>query len=147
MRADFSENASEKAPGEFVSYDYAIIRLVPRVESGESLNVGVVLFCSERGFLDAKIAPNFALWKLFAPELDCETVKAHLQTIPLICAGGKSAGEIGLMTQRERFHWLVAPRSTMIQTSGAHCGMCRAPQTALQHLFEKLVGANQLLGE
>lgn len=121
-----------------ITFDYAIIRVVPRVETGESFNVGVLLFCSEARFLDAKIAVNPARWKLFAPELDCDLVEAHLQTISLVCAGGKTAGIIGQMTQRERFHWLVAPRSTMIQTSIAHCGLCREPETELQKLFEKV---------
>lgn len=121
------------------SYDYAIIRVVPRVEMGEGFNVGVILFCSEARFLDAKIAFDSARWERFAPNVNCELIEEHLQTIPLVCAGGKLAGTIGNMTQRERFHWLVAPHSTMIQTSSAHCGLCHEPETALQKLFEKLV--------
>lgn len=134
MRADFFDSL-----GALVSYDYAIIRVVPRVETGENFNVGVIFFCSERGFLDAKIKCDQACWKLFAPELDCDLMESHLQTISLVCAGGKSAGSIGQMTQRERFHWLVAPRSTIIQTSVAHCGLCREPKMALQRIFEKVV--------
>lgn len=127
------------APSFKVTFDYAIIRVVPRVERGESFNVGVIVFCSEARFLDARIELDSARLKLFAPDVDTETIEEHLQTIPIACAGGKAAGTIGQMTQRERFHWLVAPRSTIIQTSPGHCGLCDDPQIAMERLFEKLV--------
>ncbi len=122
-----------------VTFDYVIIRVMPRIERSESFNVGVILFCSERRFLDAKINCDSARLKMLAPDVDIETIEEHLQTIPIVCAGGKRAGQIGQMTQRERFHWLVAPRSTIIQTSVAHCGLCDDPQNALERLIEKLV--------
>ena len=127
------------APSPKVTFDYAIIRVVPSVERGESLNVGVIVFCSEARFLDAKIELDGERLKLIAPDIDIESIEDHLETIPKVCAGGKSAGIIGQMTQRERFHWLVAPRSTIIQTSVAHCGLCDDPAIALEQLFAKLV--------
>lgn len=127
------------APSFKATFDYAIIRVVPSVERGESLNVGVIVFCSEARFLDAKIELDSERLKAFAPNLDIKTVEEHLQTMPRVCAGGKSAGSIGQMTQRERFHWLVAPRSTIIQTSPGHCGLCNDPAVVLEQLFEKLV--------
>jgi hypothetical protein len=130
------------APSSKISFDYAIVRVVPSLERGESLNVGLIVFCSEARFLDAKIELSSERLKLLAPNVDIETVEAHLQTIPRICAGGKLAGTIGQMTQRERFHWLVAPRSTIIQTSPGHCGLCDDPQLALEQLFGKIVKAS-----
>lgn len=127
------------APSFKATFDYAMIRVVPSVERGEFLNVGVIVFCSERHFLEAKIELDCARVKAFAPNIDQETIEEYLQTIPRVCAGGKAAGTIGQMTQRERFHWLVAPRSTIIQTSPGHCGLCDDPAVVLERLLEKLV--------
>lgn len=121
------------------SYDYAIIQVVPRVERGEFINVGVILFCRGKRHLEARIELNEARLQAFAPNLDLALVKEHLASIPLICKGGKEAGPIGQLSLQERFHWLVAPRSTMIQVSPAHSGLCAEPAQTLEHLLDRFV--------
>lgn len=123
------------------SFDYALVRVVPRVERGEFLNVGVILFCSTQAFLEAKIELDHARLKALAPLLDIPVVESYLEAIPKICAGGGDAGSIGSLPQRARFHWLVAPRSTVIQTSPVHSGVHHDLKAALDSLFEKLVRA------
>jgi hypothetical protein len=131
MPADFSiDNAS---------FDYAVIRVVPRVEREEFLNVGVVLYSSTQAFLKARIELDKARLLAFAPHLDLEVVENSLQTIPRICEGGKNAGPIGELPQRARFHWLVAPRSTVIQLSPVHSGVCADLEKALDDLMNRLV--------
>ena len=122
------------------SYDYAIVRVVPQVERGESINVGVVLFCRPLRFLGARIEPSSERIVALAPNLDAGSVRDQLDLIPRICGGGEDAGPIGQLDQAERFHWLVAPRSTTVQISSVHCGLCTDPQSALDSLFERLVG-------
>jgi hypothetical protein len=121
------------------SYDYAIIRIVPCVERGEYINTGVILFCRTRRFLDALIALD--PWRLQAldPQVDLDTIKSHLNSIERICAGDKEAGNIAQLSQSERFHWLVSPRSTMIQTSPVHTGLCADPEATLRHLLATMV--------
>lgn len=121
------------------SYDYAVLRVVPQVEREEFLNVGVILFCRTRRFLDARIALDRQRLAALAPGLNLDMVQAQLDLFPRICAGGPEAGPIGQLEQPERFHWLVAPRSTSVQVSTVHCGLCHDPQAALDDLFEKLV--------
>ena len=121
------------------SYDYALVRLVPHVERGECINVGVILFCRTRRFLGALIHLDEDRALALAPHLDLELVRQHLDRIPLICAGSEQAGSIGLLSQPERFHWLVSPRSTIIQTSPVHSGLCNDPQQALEELFKEMV--------
>ena len=121
------------------SFDYAVIRVVPRVERGEFLNAGVILFCSTKHYLDARIGLDRQRLLALAPEIDLPLVENHLDVIPRLCRGGSDAGPIGALTQRERFHWLVAPRSTMIQLSPVHSGVGPDPAAALKTLFEKLV--------
>jgi len=121
------------------SYDYAVVRVVPRVERGEFLNVGVILFCRTRRFLDTHIALDVPRLHGVAPYLDIDEIQYHLNLLALICNGGKDAGPIGQLSQSERFHWLVAPRSTIIQTSPPHSGLCSEPEIALQTLVEKMV--------
>ena len=124
---------------ELCSFDYAVIRVVPRVERGEYVNAGIVLFCSTRSILDARIAlPRERLLAL-APAVDLALVESHLQSIPLICRGGAEAGPIGELAQRARFHWLVAPRSTIIQPSPVHSGVHHDLETAMEQLMGKLV--------
>ncbi len=124
---------------EHSSYDYAIIRVVPRVERGECINVGVILFCRTRGFLDARIHIDEARLLALAPDLDLPEVHRQLEAITLVCAGKAEAGGIGRLSQSERFHWLVSPRSTIIQTSPVHCGLTCDPSATLQHLLHTLV--------
>ena len=121
------------------SYDYAVVRVVPRVEREEFVNVGVIVSCPEKNFLDARIDLDESRLLALDGNVDLESVRANLAGIPLICAGGEDAGPIGRLAQRERFHWLVAPRSTMIQTSAVHAGRCKEPQAALEHLLQTMV--------
>ncbi|HVT31614.1 MAG TPA: DUF3037 domain-containing protein [Rhodanobacteraceae bacterium] len=123
------------------TYDYAVIRVVPRVEREEFVNVGVILACQDESFLEARIEVDEARLVALDPALDLATVRAHLATIPAICAGGESAGPIGRLSRRERFDWLTAPRSTMIQTSPVHAGRCTDPRAALEHLMRAMVRA------
>ena len=120
-------------------YDYAVIRVVPRVERAEFVNVGVILSCQDESFLDARIEIDEARLLALHPAIDLEAVRAHLATIPAICAGGEAAGPIGKLSRRERFDWLTAPRSTIIQTSPVHMGRCTEPQTAIEHLMNTMV--------
>jgi hypothetical protein len=123
------------------SYDYAIVRVIPRVEREEFVNAGVILSCPELDFLDAKIELDARRLLALDATVDLESVRANLASIPLICAGGPAAGPIGKLSPRERFHWLVAPRSTMIQTSAVHAGQCRDPALSLDHLLQSMVRA------
>jgi hypothetical protein len=121
------------------SFDYAVFRVVPRVEREEFVNAGVILFCLEQDFLAASVEANeprlLALW----PAIELALVRQHLDAIPKVCAGERDAGPIARLSRRERFHWLVAPRSTMIQVSPVHSGLCAAPDRALEHLFAQMV--------
>jgi hypothetical protein len=121
------------------SYDYAIVRVVPRVERGEFVNAGVLLFCRTRRFLGARIALDSGRLAAIAPQIDITDVTRHLAVIPLVCAGGVGSGPIGLLPLADRFHWLVAPRSAMIQTSPVHSGLCDEPDVELEQLLEALV--------
>lgn len=120
-------------------FDYAIIRVVPQVDREEFVNAGVIVSCPSQRFLKAKIEFDHARARAFAPSLDTEQIQKHLDAIPVICAGGREAGPIGRLSQRARFHWLIAPRSTIIQTSPAHSGLCADPEAALGYLLEKMV--------
>jgi hypothetical protein len=121
------------------TYDYAIIRVIPRVEREEFVNVGVIVSCPAQGFLEARIALDEQRLLALDTTLDIATVRDHLAAIPTICAGGEQAGPIGQLSQRERFHWLVAPRSTIIQTSPVHTGCCKNPTAVLEHLLDTMV--------
>jgi len=120
-------------------FDYAIVRVVPRVERGEFLNAGVIVFSSTAAFLGARIELDRARLRALASDVDLTVVEGHLEVIPKVCAGGADAGPIGSLSQRQRFHWLVAPRSTIIQTSPVHSGVHHDLEAALQGLFERLV--------
>jgi hypothetical protein len=122
------------------TYDYAIVRVVPKVEREEFVNVGVIVSCPARKFLEARIELDEQRLLTLDPTLDIEMIRSHLAAIPAICAGGEQAGPIGRLSQRERFYWLVAPRSTIIQTSAVHTGSCKNPAAALDHLLATMVG-------
>jgi hypothetical protein len=121
------------------AFDYAVVRVVPRVERGEFVNAGVIVFCPTRGYLGARVELDRERLKTLSPSVDLDVVQSYLDAIPKVCAGGGDAGSIGALPQRARFHWLVAPRSTVIQTSEVHSGVHESPETALDTLFEKLV--------
>ena len=124
---------------ELCSFDYTVIRVVPRVERGEFLNAGVIVFCQTESFLDCRIELDQGRLLALAPAVDLALVESHLAAIPRVCRGGGEGGEIGQLTQRERFHWLGAPRSTIIQPSPVHSGVTRDLPAALETLFQKLV--------
>lgn len=124
-------------------YDYAVIRVVPKVDREEFINVGVILSCPDLSFLDATIKLDEARLLALDPSVDLDTVRTYLATIPLICRGGDEAGPIGQLTQRERFYWLVAPRSTIIQASPVHTGRCPDPAAALRRLVSTMVDVGQ----
>lgn len=121
------------------SYDYALIRVVPSVERGECLNVGVLLFCRTQRFLGVRIHLDQARLLALSPDLDLATVQQELNDIVQICEGGPQAEPLGQMSQSERFHWLVSPSSTVIQTSPVHTGLSSNPEAALEQLFKTMV--------
>jgi len=120
-------------------YDYAVIRVVPKVDREEFINAGVILSCPDLKFLEARIKLDEARLLALDPTVDLELVRKHLAIIPVICRGGDEAGSIGQLPQRRRFEWLVAPRSTVIQTSPVHTGRCGDPAAALEHLVATMV--------
>jgi hypothetical protein len=122
-----------------LTYDYAIVRVVPRPERGERINVGVILSCVDSEFLQARIEVDATRLRALDPDLDVEAVQAGLAAIPAVCAGGPDAGPIGAMSQRERFRWLVSPRSTVIQMSPVHAGRTKDPAACLERLLNTMV--------
>jgi DUF3037 family protein len=121
------------------TYDYAIIRVVPRVDRGEQINVGVILSCADTDFLDARIELDEALLLAVDPKVDLAAVRSNLDVIAAVCRGGAEAGPIGELPSRGRFRWLVSPRSTMVQPSPVHTGRTSDPAACLEHLMDGLV--------
>ncbi len=121
------------------SYDYAVIRVVPDVARGEFLNAGIILFAKTRSSLLARVWLDEARLAALAAAADVAAIRAHLASIERICAGGPEAGPHGSLSPSERFHWLVAPRSTVIQLSPVHSGLCDDPAAEADRLFERLV--------
>jgi len=121
------------------SFDYALIRVVPRVEREEFVNAGVILFCLERDFLAARTSLDEARVHALWPEADVALLAEHLRAVERICAGEGGSGPIGRLSARERFHWLVAPRSTVLQVSPVHSGLCQDPLSALEDLMQRMV--------
>jgi hypothetical protein len=120
-------------------FQYAIVRVVPRVERGECLNAGVVLFCRPRRYLAARVELDEARLRALAPDVDLAAVRGHLDALGRIAAGDSSAGPIAALPASERFHWLVAPSSTIIQCSPVHTGLTDDPEGELEHLVARLV--------
>jgi hypothetical protein len=125
------------------SFDYAILRVVPLEERGECLNVGVVLICRQRRFLGMRLALDEARLRAFWPPLDLDLMRQQLEGRRRVCEGDRAAGPVARLSQSERFHWLVAPSSTIIQPSPTHSGLCSDPAAALDELLERLVLAPQ----
>ena len=125
-------------PAEY-TYDYAIVRVVPRVERGEQINVGVILSCVDVDFLEARIEMDEARLLALDPSIDLEAIRSGLATIPAVCAGGAEAGPIGGLPPRDRFRWLVSPRSTIIQMSPVHTGRTADPAAAIERLLLTMV--------
>jgi hypothetical protein len=113
--------------------------VVPRVEREEFINVGVILSCPARDFLEARLHLDRRRLAALDATVDLELVEQHLDVIPLVCRGEPGAGPIGQLPVRQRFHWLVAPRSTIIQISSVHSGLCEDPVAALAHVMERMV--------
>lgn len=121
------------------SFEYAVIRVVPRVEREEFVNAGVILFSLQTRFLCARVKVDEARIRGLWPEADVETIRQHLDGLVKVSRGDSDGGPIAKLSLRERFHWLVSPRSTMIQISPVHSGLCESPEVALEQLFQKLV--------
>jgi len=122
------------------SFSYAVIRVVPDIERGESINAGVILFARQRGFMAARVALDESRLRALAPSLSPEDVLPHLDAIVRIAAGDAGAGPVAALSQSERFGWLVAPASAIIQPSPVHTGFCSDPAETLDELFARLVG-------
>jgi hypothetical protein len=120
-------------------FAYAVLRVVPRVERGEQFNAGVVLFCRRRGFLAARVGLDERRLAALAPGLDAAGVRAHLDALVRIAAGDPAGGPVAALEPSERFGWLVAPSSTVVQPSPVHTGVCDDPHEMLDHLFAELV--------
>ena len=127
------------AATEKLQFQYAVVRVVPRVERGESLNAGVIVLSRPRKFLGARVFLDEARLRSIAPDADPGTIRPHLEAIERIAAGDPSAGPIAQLSIAERFHWLTAPSSTVIQPSEVHTGLCDDPAAEMEHLFERLV--------
>jgi hypothetical protein len=121
------------------SFDYVIVRVVPRVERQEFINAGIIVFCLEKRYLAARIHLDERRLKLLWPDTDIEVVRDHLAAIPRICAGDPAAGPIATLSQRERFHWLISERSTIIQTSPVHSGICESTDGPLDRLEKQFL--------
>ena len=124
---------------ELRTYDYAIVRVVPRVERGEFINAGIIVSCDIERILKARIDLDENALLALDGNADLAAIRSALSSIPLICAGGEQAGPIGKLSARERFHWLVAPKSTIVQTSPVHTGQCDDFAAALEHLMKRMI--------
>jgi hypothetical protein len=124
---------------ELRTYDYAIVRVVPRVERGEFVNAGIILSSDMERILQARIELDEQALLALHAGVDLDLVRSTLAAIPAICAGGSAAGDIGKLSARERFHWLVAPRSTVVQTSPVHSGQCTDFVAAFEHLMSTMI--------
>lgn len=120
-------------------FEYAVLRLVPRVEREEFINTGVILYCPGRGFLQAMTELNADKIKMLSPDQDLEEFARYLQTFELICNGGRGSGPIGQLAVSSRFRWLTATRSTVFQSSKVHAGFCTDPVDTLRRLYRELV--------
>jgi hypothetical protein len=120
-------------------FQYAMVRVVPDVERGECLNAGVIVFCRPRRFLAARVALDETRLRALDPDVDLEAVRAHLSAVERIAAGDPSAGPIAALPASERFHWLVAPASTIIQPSPVHTGLTQDPEGEVERLLRRLV--------
>jgi Protein of unknown function (DUF3037) len=121
------------------SFDYAVLRVVPRVEREEFINAAVVVFCLEKRYLDARVALNEDRLRALWPDADLDLILQHLDAIPRICAGDPSAGPIARLSQRERFHWITSPRSTILQPGPVHTGVCDETGDLLDRLAKQFL--------
>ena len=126
-------------------FQYALLRIVPRLERGERINAGVVLFCRELRFLAARVDLDEELLGRLAPDLDPSAVRAHLDALTRVAAGDPAAGPVARLEPSERFGWLVAPSSTVVQPSEVHTGICADPEAELDHLMATLVARREVV--
>lgn len=126
-------------PAEHDAFQYAIWRVVPSVERGEALNVGVVVFCRRRRFLKARTLLDAERLRALSPDLDVEAVRRHLDGMVRVASGDPSGGAVARLDQSERFGWLTAASSTIVQPSPIHTGLCDDPEAVLDRLFSRLV--------
>ena len=123
------------------TYEWAVLRVVPRVDRGEYVNVGVIVYCQARGYLRAALSTDLARALALDPGLDVDAVRTHLEVVRAVCAGDPAAGTSGRRPAGDRFRWLVAPRSTVVQPSPVHTGLTDDPQAELDDLMTRMVGA------
>ena len=121
------------------SFDYAVIRVVPRVELEEFVNAGVIVFCLQRRFLEVRTQCDEGRWRALWPELDVERVRRQVEAFERVARGDPEAGPVARLSQRERFHWMVAPRNTMVQTSPVHTGISDEPERVVGELLARMV--------
>ena len=121
------------------AFDYVIVQVVPRVDRDERLNVGVILFCPTAGYLGCRIALDEGRLRALAPDVDVAALASQLEAIRAVAAGTPTAGPIADLPPSERFHWLSAPRSTIVQPTSPHAGLSEDPAAALEHLFQTAV--------
>ena len=124
---------------ERLAFDYTIVQVVPRIERDERINAGVMLFCPAAAFLGCRVALDAAMVRALAPDADVGAITAQLDAVRAVCAGDPAAGPIARLSPSERFHWLSTPRSTVVQPSAAHAGLCDDPAVALERLFAATV--------
>jgi hypothetical protein len=122
------------------AFDYVIVQVVPRVDRDERVNAGVLLFCPAAGYLGYRFAADVARWRALAPDVDVGAVERQLDAIRAVVDGDAEAGEIARLSPSERFHWLSAPRSTVVQPSAGHAGVCDDPEATLERIFKATVG-------
>jgi len=120
-------------------FEYAVVRVVPKVEREEFINIGVVLYCAGKKFLQMRYDMDMARLKLFAEQQDATEVATYLRSFEQICAGSAEGGAIGKLPAAERFRWLTATRSTVVQASKVHPGLCTDPAEMLEKLYTQLV--------
>jgi hypothetical protein len=125
-------------------FAYTVLRAVPRVERGEFINVGVVLFCREKRFLQARVWLDEARLAALAPECDAAEIRDQLEAVVRVADGKAGSGPIARLSQSERFHWISSPHSTIVQRSEAHTGLTDDPAATLDHLFQTLVAAPEI---
>ncbi len=121
------------------SYDYVIVRIVPRPERGEFVNVGVILFSREANYLDGRIEPAWERIRMLSPDVDREEIERQLTYIKRVIAGDPEGGPIAALSPSQRFHWLAGTRSTVVQVSPMHAGLCNEPAESLERVFGEMV--------
>lgn len=122
-----------------IKFEYAIIRLVPKVERGEFFNIGAIVYAKQKKFLGVKYHVDNSKIEAFCKDVDVDLINKYLEAWKLVCEGKSAGGRIGALELPDRFHWLTASRSTIIQSSEVHSGLCKDPKQTLEEIFEKFV--------